>query len=99
MTSHYKPATISLVALSVGIGSAVVASDPQMVGEGWEGMRRAVWITMLITLPACAVFVAAGIAAVMVRHRTRNTASVSKPAPKSTAPKSKRAKTTKKKAK
>ncbi len=46
-----KPYVIALIAATVCIGSQMVA-ESSLVGTGWDAFGRAIWLTILVTIPA-----------------------------------------------
>lgn len=49
-----RPGRTALVAIVVSLVSQAIATSP-LVGTGWDAFGRAIWMTILITLPAFAV--------------------------------------------
>ena len=51
MSRLRKPYVIALIAAAVCILSQMIATS-SFVGSGWDALGRAVWLTILVTIPA-----------------------------------------------
>lgn len=51
MTTIKKPYMIALIAAAVCVASQLIATS-SFVGSGWDALGRAVWLTILVTIPA-----------------------------------------------
>lgn len=75
MKRQQKFAVATALSLLICIGSAVIASS---IGEtssdgrsNWDGLGAAIWITILVTIPAFCVFLVTAILAVVEYVRTK----------------------------
>ncbi|HSH55681.1 MAG TPA: hypothetical protein VK983_02540 [Candidatus Limnocylindrales bacterium] len=61
----------ALVALTISIGSQVLISSTPLAGEGYDGLGRTAWVTILVTLPTFALAIGCLCAAGFVWFTTR----------------------------
>lgn len=61
----------SIIFTVVCVGSAVIASSPALTGGGYDGLGRAMSVTVFITIPAFAIALTAGLAAGFMALRSR----------------------------
>jgi hypothetical protein len=57
-----RPLAIALLASAVCLVSQLIVTSP-LVGSGWDALGRAVWLTILVTIPAFVVACVFGVIA------------------------------------
>ena len=62
MSALPRPGVVALIAAAVCVVSQVIVTSP-LVGSGWDALGRAVWLTILVTIPAFVVACVCGVVA------------------------------------